>query len=118
MLKSVDSVREKNLQTIRTSRANPFILNLFVVACYGAPTPLNQAASIFRELWRRGGILLSELSRRRIHSIQKLIRVGRNEVVMVLRVNQEKGYIDLSKRHVSPMDVAACEDKSCYCDNK
>ena len=36
-------------------------------------------------------ILLSELSRRRIRSIQKLIRVGRNEVVVVLRVDKEKG---------------------------
>ncbi|TCD65098.1 hypothetical protein EIP91_003072 [Steccherinum ochraceum] len=44
-----------------------------------------------------GMILLSELSRRRIRSIQKLIRVGRNEVVVVLRVDKEKGYIDLSK---------------------
>ncbi|KAF1776489.1 Translation initiation factor 2, alpha subunit, C-terminal [Phytophthora cactorum] len=45
-----------------------------------------------------GMILLSELSRRRIRSINKLIRVGKNEVVMVLRVDKEKGYIDLSKR--------------------
>ena len=36
-------------------------------------------------------ILLSELSRRRIRSVQKLIRVGRNEVVVVLRVDKEKG---------------------------
>ncbi len=40
-----------------------------------------------------GMILLSELSRRRIRSIQKLIRVGRNEVVVVLRVDKEKGGI-------------------------
>jgi hypothetical protein len=38
-----------------------------------------------------GMILLSELSRRRIRSIQKLIRVGRNEVVVVMRVDKEKG---------------------------
>lgn len=38
-----------------------------------------------------GMILLSELSRRRIRSINKLIRVGRNEVVVVLRVDKEKG---------------------------
>jgi predicted RNA-binding protein with RPS1 domain len=38
-----------------------------------------------------GMILLSELSRRRIRSIQRLIRVGRNEVVVVLRVDKEKG---------------------------
>ncbi|KAK9898611.1 translation initiation factor eIF-2 alpha subunit [Cystobasidium minutum MCA 4210] len=58
-----------------------------------------------------GMILLSELSRRRIRSIQKLIRVGRNEVVMVMRIDKEKGYIDLSKRRVSADDVVKCEEK-------
>ncbi|KDN52092.1 hypothetical protein K437DRAFT_254651 [Tilletiaria anomala UBC 951] len=58
-----------------------------------------------------GMILLSELSRRRIRSIQKLIRVGRNEVVVVMRVDKEKGYIDLSKRRVSPDDVITCEER-------
>jgi len=54
-----------------------------------------------------GMILLSELSRRRIRSVQKLIKVGRSEPVMVLRVDKEKGYIDLSKRRVSPEDAEA-----------
>lgn len=58
-----------------------------------------------------GMILLSELSRRRIRSINKLIKVGRQEPVMVLRVDEEKGYIDLSKRRVSQEDVKACEDR-------
>ncbi|ROW09659.1 hypothetical protein VMCG_02498 [Cytospora schulzeri] len=58
-----------------------------------------------------GMILLSELSRRRIRSIQKLIRVGRNEVVVVLRVDKEKGYIDLSKRRVSPEDIIKCDER-------
>jgi len=58
-----------------------------------------------------GMILLSELSRRRIRSITKLIRVGRQEVVVVLRVDKEKGYIDLSKRRVSPEEIAKCEEK-------
>jgi len=58
-----------------------------------------------------GMILLSEVSRRRIRSINKLIRVGRQEVCMVLRVDQEKGYIDLSKRRVSPEDVQKCEER-------
>lgn len=46
-----------------------------------------------------GMVLLSELSRRRIRSVQKLIRVGRNEVVVVLRVDKEKGkrFIFISK---------------------
>jgi len=56
-------------------------------------------------------ILLSEVSRRRIRSINKLIRVGKQEVCMVLRVDQDKGYIDLSKRRVSPEDVAKCEER-------
>jgi translation initiation factor 2 subunit 1 len=58
-----------------------------------------------------GMILLSELTRRRIRSIQKLIRVGRNEVVVVMRVDKEKGYIDLSKRRVSPEEILKCEEK-------
>lgn len=44
-------------------------------------------------------------------STDKLIRVGRQEVVLVLRVDKEKGYIDLSKRRVTPEDVAATEEK-------
>jgi translation initiation factor 2 subunit 1 len=56
-------------------------------------------------------ILLSELSRRRIRSINKLIRVGRNEIVVVIRVDKEKGYIDLSKRRVSPEEILKCEEK-------
>ena len=35
-----------------------------------------------------GMILLSELSRRRIRSINKLIRVGRTEPVVVIRVDK------------------------------
>ncbi|KLO13718.1 eukaryotic translation initiation factor 2 subunit alpha [Schizopora paradoxa] len=58
-----------------------------------------------------GMILLSELSRRRIRSIQKIIRVGRNEVVVVLRVDKEKGYIDLSKRRVTAEEKEKCEDR-------
>jgi translation initiation factor 2 subunit 1 len=46
-------------------------------------------------------ILLSELSRRRIRSIQKLIRVGRDEVVVVLRVDKEKGITNARNRAVN-----------------
>jgi len=58
-----------------------------------------------------GMILLSELSRRRIRSINKLVRVNRTEIVMVIRVDKEKGYIDLSKRRVDPEDVVKCEER-------
>ena len=60
---------------------------------------------------REGMVLLSELSRRRIRSIAKLIRVGRDEIVQVLRVDEEKGYVDLSKRKVVRDDVPDFEDK-------
>lgn len=58
-----------------------------------------------------GMILLSELSRRRIRSINKLIRVGRDECVVVVRVDKEKGYIDLSKRRVSAEEAKKCENR-------
>jgi len=58
-----------------------------------------------------GMILLSELSKRRIRSISKLIRVGRTEIVLVLRVDKDKSYIDLSKKMVLPEDRALCEEK-------
>ena len=58
-----------------------------------------------------GMILFSELSRRRIRSVSSLIKVGRTEPVMVLRVDKEKGYIDLSKRRVSEEDIETCEER-------
>eukprot|EP00928_Gymnodinium_smaydae_P050543 TRINITY_DN340_c0_g2_i2.p1 TRINITY_DN340_c0_g2~~TRINITY_DN340_c0_g2_i2.p1 ORF type:complete len:335 (+),score=137.72 TRINITY_DN340_c0_g2_i2:83-1087(+) len=54
---------------------------------------------------REGMMLLSELSKRRIRSVAKLLRVGRTEICMVLRADHEKGYIDLSKRRVDPEDA-------------
>ena len=53
-----------------------------------------------------GMILLSELSRRRIRSIQKLIRVGKNEVVVVLRVDKEKGKLTTLVSRNLPRAVA------------
>lgn len=54
-------------------------------------------------------ILLSELSRRRIRSVQKLIRVGRNEVVVVLRVDEEKG-----KTYTNIIDISKTDWLDCY----
>lgn len=56
---------------------------------------------------REGMMLLSELSKRRIRSVAKLLRVGRTEVCMVLRADHDKGYVDLSKRRVDPEDNKA-----------
>ena len=38
-----------------------------------------------------GMIMLSELSRRRIRSINRLVRIGRTECVVVIRVDETKG---------------------------
>ncbi|EER18106.1 eukaryotic initiation factor-2 alpha subunit, putative [Perkinsus marinus ATCC 50983] len=58
-----------------------------------------------------GMVQLSELSKRRIRSIPKLIKVGRYDTFMVLRVDKEKGYIDLSKKRVSREDADALDQK-------
>ena len=60
---------------------------------------------------QKGMILMSEFSRKRIRSINKLVRVGRTECVLVTRVDQDKGYIDLSKRRVVQEDIRRCEEK-------
>jgi len=81
------------------------IVQVRSIADMGAYVPLLEYGNI------EGMILLSELSRRRIRSINKLIKVGRCEQCVVLRVDKEKGYIDLSKRRVSPEDVGIHEEK-------
>uniref|UniRef100_A0A7E4UZI5 Eukaryotic translation initiation factor 2 subunit 1 n=1 Tax=Panagrellus redivivus TaxID=6233 RepID=A0A7E4UZI5_PANRE len=60
---------------------------------------------------KEGMILLSELSRRRIRSVNRLIRVGRSECVVVVRVDQQKEYIDLSKRRVDDSGIAKCTER-------
>jgi len=81
------------------------MVNVLSIAEMGAYVHLLEYNNI------EGMILLSELSRRRIRSINKLIRVGKTEPVVVIRVDDEKGYIDLSKRRVSPEDVEKCTDR-------
>merc|ERR1711990_557233 len=39
---------------------------------------------------KEGMILMSELSRRRIRSVNKLVRIGRDEYVVVLRADTER----------------------------
>jgi len=60
---------------------------------------------------REGMLLLSELSKRRFRSVNKLIKVGRVEYVMVIRVDQDKGYIDLSKKRVESSEIPLAEER-------
>ncbi len=56
-------------------------------------------------------ILRSEFSRKRVRSVKRLIKEGSIEAVSVLRVDEDKGYIDLSKASVTPEDAARAEEK-------
>ncbi|KAL6066507.1 Eukaryotic translation initiation factor 2 subunit 1 [Balamuthia mandrillaris] len=54
---------------------------------------------------KEGIILLKELSARRIRSIKNHIRVGKQEVMQVLTVDKDKGYIDLTKKNLLENEV-------------
>nr|XP_043629708.1 eukaryotic translation initiation factor 2 subunit alpha homolog [Erigeron canadensis] len=58
-----------------------------------------------------GMIMLSDLSRRRIRSVGGLLKVGRIEPAIVLRVDADKGYIDLSKKQLTEEDKQVCEER-------
>lgn len=57
-----------------------------------------------------GMIALSELSKRKIRSLNKVLQVGSVEAVAVLHVDEEKGYIDLSKRKLLPHEIEDCKN--------
>jgi len=59
--------------------------------------------------YMEGLILVSELSKRRIRSISKLVRVGQIQCCAVLRV--EKGNVDLSKKKVRTEEARLFEAK-------
>merc|ERR1719461_418344 len=55
---------------------------------------------------------MSELSSRRVRSIYKLVRIGKIYTLVVHAVNEEKGFIDLSKKRVD----ATKEERKAYDD--
>ncbi len=50
-------------------------------------------------------ILSSEMSRKRVKYVKKLVKEGREEVLRVLRVDPQQGYIDLSKKSVQSDEI-------------
>jgi len=56
-----------------------------------------------------GTIGLNELSNKLIRSINKFIRIGTTECVVVTKIDEYKNYIDLSKKKVSDSDRKAHE---------
>lgn len=58
-----------------------------------------------------GYVSVSALSRKRIKSMSKIVKVGKQMALIVIRIDQNKGYIDLSKRDISEQEVSFCEGK-------
>ena len=67
------------------------MVNVRSIAEMGAYVSLLEYGNI------EGMIMLSELTRRRIRSINKLVKIGRSECVAVIRVDEEKGMYFLFK---------------------
>lgn len=61
-----------------------------------------------------GLLLFSEISRRRIRSIAKLIKVGRKEIVSIIRVDNDKSYIDVSKRQITEIEISYMKKKRLF----
>lgn len=52
----------------------------------------------------QGIVLRTQFSKKYIRSVKKVIKVGSIEVVNVLRIDENKGFIDLSKSAITPKD--------------
>jgi len=60
---------------------------------------------------REGMINLGEISKKRIRSMLKILRIGSIECLSVMNVDEEKGYINLSKKRVDPDDVGPKQEQ-------
>ena len=56
-----------------------------------------------------GLILYTEITRKRVNSVNRLVKVGKNEIMMVIRVDKEKRYIDLSRKKVNQEEAIEAE---------
>jgi translation initiation factor 2 subunit 1 len=54
-------------------------------------------------------ILSTEVTKKRVKLVNKFLKIGKQETMMVIRVDKEKRYIDLSKKKVQPEEAVSCE---------
>ena len=64
----------------------------------------------------KGMLLSSELSRKRVNYVKRLIKEGREEVLRVRRIDPQKGFFDLSKKSVKIEEIE--EFKETYLKSK
>ena len=70
----------------------------------------NGAYAVLLEYENMEGYLLStEVTKKRVKLVNKYMKVGKQEPMMVIRVDREKRYIDLSKKKVLAADAASTE---------
>jgi len=50
-------------------------------------------------------ILNSEMSRRNVKQVKKIIKENKQEVLRVLRVDQNQGYIDLTRKQIKADEI-------------
>jgi translation initiation factor 2 subunit 1 len=58
-----------------------------------------------------GLILSTEVTKKRVKSVNKFLKIGKQETMMVIRVDREKRYIDLSKKKVQPGEALEAEKR-------
>ena len=59
-------------------------------------------------------LLSSELSRKRVNYVKRLIKEGREEVLRVLRIDPQKGFFDLSKKSVKVEEIEELYEMFCW----
>ncbi len=64
---------------------------------------------ILLEYGKEAYIQLNELSSRRIRNIRDIVQLDKEEVCIVTKVDPEKGYIDVSRKNISPEDIEICQ---------
>ena len=74
------------------------------VICTVTNIPYNSVFAKLNEYGKSGLIHISEISPGRIRNIRDYVVEGKVIVCVVLRINQERGYIDLSLRRVNEME--------------
>jgi len=56
-------------------------------------------------------LFIGEIHLKRVNYINRLLSVGKEEVLRVLRVDTQKGFIDLSKKQVKADEIEECKKK-------